>query len=510
MHAPPTDVAALPPQQSGGPARTASQPSGEPLGKGAGPAWWMWAVASGLFLVYMLLSLRTHERLLSHSFDLAIFEQAVRSYAEGHLPVSEVKGPDFPVLGDHFSPVLATLAPLYWLWPSARTLLVAQAALIAVSVLPLAQWARRALGSTAALVIGVCYGLSWGIASAVGFDFHEWAFAVPLLACSLAALGEGRRRAAALWALPLVLVKEDMGLTVAAIGLVIAWQGSRGSGWRTGWRGRRPGIALAAAGLVCTGLAMLVWLPALNPSGSYFYAAFLGGGPGGGGGGAGAAGGGFGALLQKLTIGLVTPETKVATLALLLAPTLFLALRSPLVLIALPTVLWRGVSDYQSHWGTGFQYSLTLMPILFAAFIDALHRRGTTAAGLRRYLAGAAGVCALLLPSHAFGQMLQPPFWDTDPRVAVAHRLMDRIPDGARVQASDYLVPHLADRTSVSLYGWADSRPDPEWIMVDTAVAPQLHWPLSPVAEAVSLNQARQRGYRTVAEENGFVLLSRS
>ncbi|MFB7980076.1 DUF2079 domain-containing protein [Streptomyces vinaceus] len=521
MHAPPTDVAALPPQQSGAPAPTAGRPSADSPGAGAGPAWWMWATASGLFLLYMLLSLRTHERLLSHSFDLAIFEQAVRSYAEGHLPVSEVKGPDFPVLGDHFSPVLALLAPLYWLWPSARTLLVAQAALVAASVLPLAQWARRALGSTAALVLALCYGLSWGIANGVGFDFHEWAFAVPLLMCALAALGEGRLRAAACWALPLVLVKEDMGLTVAVIGLLIAWRGGGEGGahalralrgnwrgtWRGIWRERRLGIAVAAVGLVWTLLAVLVVLPALSPSGSYFYASFLGGSTGGSGGG---AGGGLGEVLRKATIGLVTPETKVTTLMLVLAPTLFLALRSPLILVAAPTLVWRGVSDYTAHWGTGYHYSLTLMPIVFAAFVDALGRRGTTGAGLRRYLAGAAGVCALLLPVYSLAQVAYPETWRADPRIAVAHRVMALIPDGATVQASDGLVPHLSDRTSVSLYGWPASRPDPEWIVVDTRVPQDRRWPLSVMDESLALAGARARGYREVAQEDGFVLLSRT
>lgn len=500
MHAPPTGVtAALPPQQSA----PAGRPGAEPSPNAPQPVpWWAWTLAGGLFLVYAALSLRTHARLHSHSFDLAIFEQAVRSYAVGRLPVSEVKGPDFPVLGDHFSPVLAVLAPLYRIFPSARTLLVAQAALVAVSVLPLTLWARRRLGDAAAVVIGLCYGLSWGIANAIGFDFHEWAFAVPLLACSLAALGSGRMRAAACWALPLVLVKEDLGLTVAVIGGLIAWRGGRG--------GRRLGIALAVTGAAWTLLAMTVVLPALSPSGSYFYASFLGGGAGGGAAAAGAeAGGGFGDLLFKATIGLVTPDTKVATLLTVLAPTLFLALRSPLVLVAVPGLLWRGISDYQAHWGTGYHYSLTVMPIVFAAFVDALARRGTTTAGLRRYLAGAAGVCVLLLPVHSLGQLGRPSFWQTDPRVAVAQRLMDRIPDGVTVQASDGLVPHLANRTSVSLYGWADSRADPEWIIVDTGVAPELRWPLSVIDESIALARARSEGYRTVAQENGFVLLNR-
>ena len=90
------------------------------------------------------------------------------------------------------------------------------------------------------MTVGVIYGLSFGIASAVGFDFHEIAFAVPLLAFCLSALGQGRLGQGALgqgrlgqaaaWALPLVLVKEDLGVTaVAVIGLAPL------NSWRPEW-----------------------------------------------------------------------------------------------------------------------------------------------------------------------------------------------------------------------------------------------------------------------------------
>jgi uncharacterized membrane protein len=42
--------------------------------------------------------------------------------------------------------------------------------------------AGRALGRGKGLAVGVAYGLSWGLQRAVDFDFHEVAFAVPLLA----------------------------------------------------------------------------------------------------------------------------------------------------------------------------------------------------------------------------------------------------------------------------------------------------------------------------------------
>ncbi|MCX5194666.1 DUF2079 domain-containing protein [Streptomyces sp. NBC_00249] len=492
MHGSPAETAALPPQQTGPDARTRDRPPAAPR---PGTPWWIWALAGGLFLVYAALSLRTHQRFLSRSFDLGIFEQAVRSYATGRLPVSEIKGPDFPVLGDHFSPVIALLAPLYRIWPSASTLLLAQAALIAASVLPLARWAHRALGAPAAVVTGLCYGLSWGLASGVGYDFHEVAFAVPLLAASLAALGEGRMRAAACWALPLLLVKEDLGLTVAVIGLVIAW--------RCGPGARRTGILVALAGAAGALLVMTVVLPAFHPQGFDGYVASHGTEAAGG------AAGGAGDSLYRMTVGLLTPETKVATLVLVLAPTLFLAVRSPLMWVAVPTLVWRLASDNPVHWGTGYHYSLVLMPVVFAAFVDALNRRGSSPAGLRRYLLGAAGVCLLLLPAYSWWQLVQPATWRADPRAAVAERLMDRIPDGAVVQASDNLVPHLTDRTSVSVYGWQDSRPGPQWIIVDTRVPVWRHWPLSVPAESIALARSRANGYASVAEQDGFVLLSR-
>ncbi|MFE7326309.1 DUF2079 domain-containing protein [Streptomyces sp. NPDC057565] len=428
--------------------------------------------------------------MLTHSFDLGIFEQAVRSYAHGHLPVSEIKGPDFPILGDHFSPILALVAPVYRLWPSAMALLVVQAALVAVSVMPLAVWARRALGSAAAVVIGVGYGLSWGVASAIAIDFHEVAFAAPLLAFSLTALGTDRLRPAVYWALPLLLVKEDLGLTVAVIGLLVARRGER-----------KLGFITAAVGLAGTVLAMLVILPSLNPAGNNGYFYFLEGSGGGA--------GGPGDLLYRSTVGLITPLAKTTTLLLMLAPTLFLALRSPLIWIALPTLLWRFASNLSTHWGADSHHSLVLMTIVFAAFIDALIGRRSSVGSLRRYLAGSAAITVLLLPHFPFWQLVQPATWRDDPRIAVAHRLMDRIPDGATVQASNQLVPQLTNRTSASLYGWPESRPDPQWIMVDTRVPFNQRWPLNVFQEQEALGLARAQGYLTVSSEQGFVLLKR-
>ncbi|GHC40624.1 hypothetical protein GCM10010507_13580 [Streptomyces cinnamoneus] len=462
-----------------------------------------------LFAVYAAVSVRRQQRMLTAGYDLGIFEQTVRSYAHGHLPVVELKGPGFQELGDHFSPILATLAPFYRLWPSPLVLLLAQAALMAVAVVPLTRWAQRDLGTRPAVVIGLGYGLSWGIASAVGFDFHEVCFAVPLLAFSLTALGQGRLRAAALWALPLLLVKEDLGLTVAVTGALIAWRG-----------GRRLGAALAVAGLAGTLLEVLVVVPAFR-QGDFTYLGML----------SAPAGTPSGATGQvyRYTLGLFAPGDKVLTLILLLAPTAFLAVRSPLLWAVVPTLGWRFTSGNPLFWGTGFHYSAVLMPIVFAAYVDALTRRpagtrngrdqrdgsdgrdrqGTRDRRARRYsLIVTALVSALLLPLFPLFQLARPGTWRTAPRVATAHRIMHLIPDGATVGASNRLAPQLANRTTVSVFGFSGSRPDPQWLMLDTV--PPTGWPIGEADQARLIEEARTHGYGITARAAGYLLLHRT
>ena len=93
-------------------------------------------LALALFAAYATLSVLRHHRMETRSWDLGIFEQAVRGYAHLQAPVADLKGPGANILGDHFSPVTALLAPAYRLFPTPVTLLVAQAALFALAAIP--------------------------------------------------------------------------------------------------------------------------------------------------------------------------------------------------------------------------------------------------------------------------------------------------------------------------------------------------------------------------------------
>ena len=187
-------------------------------------------LAAAAYSAFALTRFRTFQ---SASYDLVIFDQAVRSYAHLQPGISIMKGlhngfgPDFSVLGDHWSPILAVLAPLYWVSNTPVNLLVAQAVLFALAIPPVWMFSRRAFGggtraTVAAYLVSASYALSWPIASAVGFDFHEVAFAPVLTAVALERLQAGRLRTAFLALAGLLLVKEDMGFLVAGIGIYVA------------------------------------------------------------------------------------------------------------------------------------------------------------------------------------------------------------------------------------------------------------------------------------------------
>ncbi|GHF64126.1 hypothetical protein GCM10010218_51970 [Streptomyces mashuensis] len=391
-------------------------------------------LAAALFAVYTTLSLSRHLRMLTMSWDLGIFEQAIRGYAHLQAPVADLKGPGTNILGDHFSPVTALIAPFYRVFPSPVTLLVVQAALFAVSAVPVARLAAHLLGRGRGLALGVAYGLSWGVQRAVDFDFHEIAFAMPLLAFALEAVVRGRWRAAACWAAPLVLVKEDLGITAAAVGVLILLRARR-------TERRVPGsaVALICFGAAGTALALGVIIPGFNSGGSYDYWNKLSGGEG--------------------PAPVIPADTALRTLLWTLLPTTgLLALRSPVLLVALPTLGWRFASHDDHYWGTDWHYSAVLMPVVFVALADALDRaRHSTTPWLRRYahqlpaaVAAAALALSASLPAYS---LTLPETYRVPDSVKATERLLDRIPDNATVEADVTPISRLAGRCRVFWIG---------------------------------------------------------
>jgi len=410
--------------------------------------WVMALVFAGL---YATISVARFERLATRSFDLGIFEQAIRHYAHLQPPIVDLEGAGHNFLGDHWNPAIAVFAPFYRLFPTPVTLLIGQAVAISLAVVPITRAGMRHLGRWSGVAVGLAFSMSYGIQAAVDFDVHEVALAVPLLALALEAFLAGRWSDVAAWAAPLVLVKEDLGLTVAALGLVLALRGAR-----------RWGLALTAFGLASFAITLTVLLPAFNTGGGSGLSR-LGAQPG--------SGGSFLQDILDLTRDVVAPGPRATTVLMLLGVTAFLAVRSPLIILVLPTLAWRFISTNENFWGQDFHYDVVLMPIVFAALVDAVvrARRGRWRP-LRWYALAAPTVVLLvglvLCTRYPFKDLVDPATYQPSPRTKAADRILSKIPDGATVESDLGLIAKLTNRTRVFWIGSAAPFV-PQFVLID-------------------------------------------
>jgi hypothetical protein len=185
----------------------------------------------------------------------------------------------------------------------------------------------------------VAYGLSWPIAAAVGFGFHEVAFAPLLTALALERLQKGRLKTALVMLAGLVLIKEDMGLYVA--------------------------------GLL---LAIFVFIPAMGGGSSYYWG-YRELGPNG----PAAVKHILEHPLSSMSY-LFKPAVELHTMLELFAPFLFLCFLSPYVLAVIPLLLERMLGvRYPAWWSNLYQHNAYLVvPIALGAVDGALRleRRG--------------------------------------------------------------------------------------------------------------------------------------
>jgi hypothetical protein len=198
---------------------------------------------------------------------------------------------------------------------------------------------------------------------------------------------------------------------------------------------------------------------------------------------------------------------RATTVLCLLAPTAFVALRSPLLLLAVPTLGWRFVSGNPAYWGMDYHYSAVLMPIVFVAFVDGLARLGARddRTSLRGWAAPACLTATALLLVVQLAHPPRQPQW-TDAEVASAREALTRIPDGAGVAASNRLAPQLTGRCRVQLFPpLSAAEPLPEWV----AVARPFSWPAPAEVQESRVADLRADGYEVVTDLGHVTLLHR-
>jgi uncharacterized membrane protein len=349
---------------------------------------------AALYSAYLLGQLFT---LIAGLADVGEYDQAISGYAHFIGPHSPFIGMfDDPnnagglQLSDHFTPLLALLAPFYWIHDGPQTLLIETGVLAALPMIPLWLFTRRAVGefrlagTVAAYLVIIAYGLSWPLQEALWFQFHEVFFAIPIMVWMIERAQAGRLRQAALVSLLLLGVKDDLGFIVAIFGVYLATKDKSLLDWarflRRGVRAPRTALAvlrrhdrLWALALIPIGLGMVllvndVLLPYFggSPTRNFTYTEF----------GATPSAALHTMLHHPATVfhTLLNSPIKHKTLHMLLRPVLGLCLLSPLSLMAAPLLLERFLSVNSLYWQMPYHYNAFLLPVIFCGSVDGAAR----------------------------------------------------------------------------------------------------------------------------------------
>lgn len=457
-------------------------------------------LAAAYAAVLLALGFKSYAVHTAGAYDLGIFDQVVWATLHGAPLRSSIKG-DVSILGDHFSPVLALLAPLYLLWDDPRCLLLVQTVAIAAGVVPAYLLARRRFEPAVALCFAAAYLAYPPTRNVNGFDFHPVALAIPLLL------------AAALW-----LEQGRTGWFLAALGLAVGCQENVPlvvAGWGAAlvvFRPRRPllGAALVAGGLAAFLALVLVVIPHFAATERFGYLSrygHLGG----------SVGGILGGLVARpwlVPLHLVWPPPKIEYLLRVLGPLAFLPLARGgwrwLVPVA-PVLLQNTLARYPPMYSVAFQYTAPMTPFLYLGALDGARglvaRRGAT--GAPRW-ASARGVVLLLAAGLVLGggesQLWQARLRRCDPRFAAIEPALAAIPPAASVSAQAGVFTHVSHRHHAYLF--PDRLGEADYVVLDRQ-GYLYGWQLSRPEYDQLVAALPERGYALALEQDGFLVFRR-
>jgi len=388
-------------------------------------------------LIFLRLGWERHDRFATFGFDLGVYDQVVWLLSRFKEPFMTIRGLHF--WGFHGNYALVLLAPFYWLGAGPVFLLFVQVAAqasgaIAIFLLARDRLADRwlAVGMAGVLLLNPTYQyLVWEY-------FHPDALAIAPFLFAYWAARTRRWKWFALAAVLAVACKEDVALSMAVLGVLIAR-----------WGDRRIGAIVVGAAVAWFALVTRVILPHVNGI-KAFYDTFFGE---------------FGSSPFEVAKNVVVnPDRalKTATLPdrmnyyrMMLAPVAFLCFASfSTFLIAAPMLAINILSTFPYQREIRYHYAALVLTGIILATVEAVANLGTTAS-LKRFFVGlllatslattvAWGPSPISVKYHS-GLWAQGP----DPRRDSKQQAVAMVPEGAATSAIYYLVPHLSQRVRI-------------------------------------------------------------
>jgi uncharacterized membrane protein len=474
----------------------------------------------GYFCLWCAVSFARHY-LFHSSYDLGIMDQVAWNSSHGRPFARSIEVDND--LGDHVRPYLTALGLLYMLVASPYVLLAFQHMVLALAALPLYRLATRHLGSPAiGLLLAFCLLAYPPLGFVSRFDLHIEALSVPLLFLAWDRIERRKLASASVFLALTLLCKENLGITVAAVGLFAALV----------FRLRTFGITWSVAGVAYSLTALFIVIPAFRgePSDTLTRYEWIAGS---------SPDIGRAALAQPVLLARkVFAMENVLTLLQSFAPLGFVPLAGwPALLPAAPTYLYNFLASSRMQGSIYAHYMVPAIPFVFIAALSGMRRFPTGDAGSpvdtpRRDRSAAAAAVVMTLAVVAswvyenpvtgnaavvLGRATEirpmetatgtapvvPLVWPNDAAIREGLR---RVPDAAGLLTTTYYAPHLSHRRWIEMLPKApvaslDSRADALFMNVRD----QRSWTCNDYFEVVRV--AAMSGFGVEYEKQGVLVL---
>lgn len=409
--------------------------------------------------VYTSLSIARYTGYNVGMLDLGNMAQAIADAADGGPLRFTAPSGTRSRLSGHAELIYGLFALLYRLWRDPRLLLVTQATLFVSGVWPILAMTRRCGMAHTAPLFALGYLLLPTAVAAVLFDLHGDTLAMPLLLWLLAALAQRRWRQALAWAIVCLLCKWYIVAPVGLLGLTLLHARTAPFDLADWSLRRRTGALLCLlAGIYGALIVFGVhrWF-ATADSGMQQYASFY-----------------FGKLNA---IGWNGALARLVNLLAVILPTALLWrwaiwTTAPALAIIVPAVITTGPG---AAYAWSYHHYAAAVPFLVAGSIYGASLKASSVPfrrqvrhqrALATLFCGTALLCHVGLNDTPLGMR----FWQAAPGQGLdasgygrtsRDRLKDswlraRVAPDARIAASNFLAPHLVNRSTLYLVRYAD------------------------------------------------------
>jgi len=399
-------------------------------------------------LIFSAASILSQETFSTAAYDVGLYDQGIWLISRCLAPFTTIKG--VYLFGDHAAFYSLLIAPLFWIWNNINFLYIFQTVLLALGAIPLFIYARAKLNSRfLALTIALSYLLFPALQNMNLENFHPEAASVFFVICTLYFLLKEEFNLFYPFAALSILGKEDIGITVAFVGLYLLFFK----------KNIRHGIITLIIGAGWYLLASRVIMPAFNGINIFSSQPMV-----------------YSYWFQGLAANLFNPNyywsnfinpESIKYFFNLLLPLAFIPLLGFRVLVLALPALTINVLGGGYLRSIDFHYNYVVIAVVFFALIEGLYFINEKILKERRLGKDVVIILGAVILGFAFGSnnyLSQLPFnrhWTIlkekfhylkSDAVKIRNEALKVIPGEARVSASYLLVTHLTHRKEIYMF----------------------------------------------------------